>query len=507
VTERESKPDIRRLALHAALILSGAAIFLSSQVVIAFHLVFLLVVWASFRSTLRQFISIAIPAGIAVATGLSIAVSEDEVPIDELYELPILTAAIIVVYFTVSRRERLTAEIRNQKDTIDEIHRASQRELQDQLLLTQRLQMNDRLNATVAHDVNNILSAMQLAAESLADGMVDRDGMLRTGRELESCVQRAGEILTDLVSTARITNRVAPQPPANLQRVMSSITPVLKRLCGDRVDLVVAHSGSSGQLAIPRLRLEQILVNLTINAVDAATNPEPCIEIRSEIIGDAALITVSDNGHGMSAEVQSHIFEPLYTSKSTSGGSGLGLFAVREFVEDASGTIRVESDTGSGTRFELRIPVIAGIDDHASPSTEIAMSPSARHLALRVLVADDDRSIREMLGDALRAAGHQVATATDGDTARSMIASADQPFDILVLDAMMPGMSGLELIHILAAERPELPILLMSGYERLRPDMLDSSQTVRFRQKPFAVADLLTDLQILAADQASGSKR
>ncbi len=494
--QRLADLDVRKLILDLALVIAVLSVFVSGEVVIWFHVVFLLIVLASFTHDLRPLLYRAIPAAIGVFAGLLLALARDEIPADELNELPILSAVVILVYFTVTKRQRLTAEVEAQKDTIDEIHRASQRELQDQLLLTQRLQINDRLSATVAHDVNNILSAMQLAAESLADGLVDADGTQRTGRELGECVQRAGGILSELVGTARIANRVAPQPPADLARVMNSITPMLQRLCGDTVDLTVTHKGASGRLGIPRLRLEQVLVNLTINAIDAADSVNAEIRITSRIEDDEAVITVADNGHGIPPEIAEHIFEPLYTSKSDTGGSGLGLFAAREFIEDASGSIEVESQAGRGTLFELRIPVILTPDDHA-PANQ-SLSPSARRLALRVLLADDDRSIRLALSQGLRAAGHNVTVAADGEAAQNLISTAAEEFDVLVLDAMMPGVSGLDLIQILGVEHPDLPILLMSGYERLEPQINNPDQTVRFRRKPFAVADLLTDLQILA---------
>jgi len=240
-------------------------------------------------------------------------------------------------------------------------------------------------------------------------------------------------------------------------------------------------------------------VNLTVNAIDAASNTNAKIRITSRVEDGEAVITVADNGHGIPPDIAQHIFEPLYTSKSETGGSGLGLFAAREFVEDASGSIEVMSEAGRGTLFELRIPVILTPDDEAP--ADHALSPSARRLALRVLVADDDRSIRTAIQDGLRAAGHNVTAAADGEAAQNLILTAHEDFDVLVLDAMMPGVSGLDLIQILGVERPHLPILLMSGYQRLEPQISNPAQTVRFRSKPFAVADLLTDLQILAENK------
>jgi len=509
MTQRKHGVDVGQTLIDMASALALVAIYTSHEVVIAFHLAFFLVVLESFRLDLRRFIIRGAATGVLVFIGLSIALADDTIPVDEIYELPILGAVAILVYMTVSRRQRLTDKIDDQRSTIVEINRAGQRELQDQLLLTQKLHVNDRLNATVAHDVNNILAAMQLTAESLTDGLVHKSNVSATGRELEECISRAGGILDELVAGTRATSPAGPQPPADLREVTQSIEPTLQRLCGDQVELVVRHAGSSARLGMPRLRLEQILVNLTINAMEACRGDQSRIEIDSRVGDDAAFITVRDNGDGMPPEVSQRIFDPLYTTKADSGGSGLGLFAVREFIDDSSGTVEVESMPGEGTTFTLRVPLMSPTQAEGHEGGP-AMPQSPRHLALTVLLADDDKSIRSSLSSALRSAGHNVVAAADGGAALALLMANPDGFDVLVLDAMMPGLSGLDLIQQLSTSHPELPVLLMSGYARLRPTPMASPQVVRFRQKPFAVADVLTDLQIVVdavRSQADGSNR
>ncbi len=493
------KLDHTGIALDLMLIVLTVGVFVSDDVVIAFHGSFVLVVLVSIRVDLAGLLLRGIPTGIAVLVGLLIGVSNDEVPIEELFELPLLGAVVVMVYVSATRRKRLTDEVVDQGSTIEEMHRAGQRELQDQLLLTQRLQVNDRLNAAVAHDVNNILSAIQMSAETLTDGVANPREVMTTGRALEQRVGEAAAVLGELIESARITNSATPQPPADLVGAIDAFEPLLRRLCGRNIELTVSHCGDTARLQIPRIRLGQILVNLVINAVDAAPGTGATILIESCLDGNDGIITVTDNGPGIGPEVAEQIFEPFYTSKAGEGGTGLGLFAVRELLEDVNGSVTVETALGEGARFELRIPALnenieAAVDNPV-------MSPSVRRVSLRVLVADDDVTIRDSLARGLRSAGHYVTTAVDGDDARSLIESFEGSLDVLIADVMMPGVSGVDLARGLQLTNPDLPIILMSGYERISVDSWDSPQSICFRHKPFAVADMLTDLQYITSKQ------
>ncbi len=496
---RLMKLDHTGLLLDVVLVLLVVAVFVSDDIVIAFHGAFVVVVLASIRVGLTELLLRGIPTGIAVLIGLLIGASNDEVPVEELFELPLLGAVVVMVYVSATRRKRLTDEVVEQGTTIEEMHRAGQRELQDQLLLTQRLQVNDRLNAAVAHDVNNILSAIQMSAENLTDGAANPREVMTTGRALEQRVGEAAAVLGELIESARITNSSTPQPPADLVGAVDAFEPLLRRLCSRNIQLRVSHCGETARLQIPRIRLGQILVNLVINAVDAASGSEATIEIDTCLDGDDGIITVTDNGPGISPGVVGQIFEPFYTSKAGEGGTGLGLFAVRELLEDVNGSVTVDTAVGEGARFELRIPTLnenveAAVDNPV-------MSPSVRRVSLRVLVADDDVTIRESLARSLRSAGHYVTTAVDGDDARSLIESFDGSLDVLIADVMMPGVSGIDLARGLQMTNPDLPIILMSGYERISVDSLDSPQSICFRHKPFAIADMLTDLQYITSKQ------
>ncbi len=483
--------DLRQFLIDTIIVVSVAALLLSSQKVAWFHLVFLLLVISAFRLNLVPLLVRAVPAGIAVVAALLIAWSNDEVPTDELYELPILSAMIVVVYLTSSRRKRLTREIDQQRETIEALHDAARRELQDQLLLSQRLQVTNRLNSAVVHDVNNILAGLRIAAETLTERAHDTTYVETTGAEIEQFTEQAGHIIKELLGSSRMTNTLAPQPGANVRAAITELEPLLRRLCGKRIELVIDAGDPDSFVALPRLRLEQVLTNLVTNSVDAMPDTGGEVAVIATATEEEVRIDVRDTGHGIDSAVVDQVFDPYFSTKDDREGSGLGLFAARELVTDEGGRLEVASHSGEGTTFTITLPLVA--ENPTPPQRR-----SGRRHALRLLLVDDDDQFRHHLADALRSAGHQVTAAVDGQDALEKFSAGPKSFDVVISDVAMPRLTGVHLAEAVSDLSPDTPILLMTGHGQIRFDHRVARHATPVRQKPFTTADLLTDLQLIA---------
>ncbi len=497
-----SELDIRQAMFDVMILVSTIALFVSNEKVAWFHFIFLLLVISAFRLTLIPLLTRVLPAVTAVVVALLIAWSDDLVPVDELFELPILFSMIVVVFLTSSHRKTLTDEIEEQRATIEALHHAARRELQDQLLLSQRLQVTNRLNSTVVHDVNNILAGLRIAAETLTDRSDEPGYVSATGKEIEQYVEQAAQIIKELLASAHMVNSLTPQPGVAVGEALSELEPLLHRLCGKHISLTVSGIDVAAAVDLPRIRLEQILVNLVTNAVDAIPETGGAIRVRAVTTGNAVSLEVSDTGQGIDRADLERVFDPYYTTKRATEdgteGTGLGLFAVRELLSDAGGSIAVESAAGIGTTLSISLPVRASRTSDTAEPDQPNQHRSGRRRALRLLLADDDELYRRSLAEALRSAGHHVTTAADGNDAHRLFAEAPSSFDVVISDVVMPGRNGIELARSIAEMATDTPVLLMTGHEQMHFDHRITRHTTPLRQKPFATADLLTDLQLIA---------
>ncbi len=490
--------DVYGWAIDLLLVISVVGVFVSSAKIIWFHFAFLLLVVMAFRQPRDDLLWRAVPACAAVLVALVMANVDGDVPRDELFELPILGAMIAAVNVTATRRRRTTEELRESHATIDQLHAASRRELDDQLILGQRLQMSNRVSVSVVHDINNALTRMRVAAEALDLHGHDRAHVVETADEIISYVDETASIANELLTAARMTAMLEPELAEPVTVTLHEIEPLLRRLCPPSTTLSLDTAELDERpCALPRFRIEQILANLVANAVDAIGYETGDIEIRAHTTAeDRVQIDIADTGSGISEEALERVFDAYFTTKSEDGGTGLGLFAVRELLRAADGTIDVASEVGVGTTVRVTIP-------HEAHEAVRA----GRQRALHVLVVEDDPAYRDALTDALRSAGHRVTSSSDGVAALRDI-EAEPSIDVVVSDISMPNLDGIGLANVLAAKTPTVPVVLMSGAPAV--GVADpSGRPIRILRKPVAVADLLTELQ-LAVDrlaQEPGSNR
>jgi len=344
--------------------------------------------------------------------------------------------------------------------------------LQFQLLQSQKMQSIGRLAGGVAHDFNNILTAIlgysELALLKLSDGDPLRDSI----QVIRDSGLKASALTRQLLAFSR--KQVMELQVVNLRDIVGDMARILTRIIGEDVMLRLQTEKPLRNILADPVHLEQVLLNLSVNARDAmprggtVTIETADVELdetyasRREGVtpGSYVMLAVTDTGEGMSPEVQARIFEPFFTTKKIGEGTGLGLSTVYGIVKQMSGHIDVFSEQGKGSVFTVYLPVCRE-DAEAAAQAEAFGMPRGTET---VLIAEDDDAIRKLLADILAPLGYRVITARSGVEALRLAETTGRGIDILLTDVVMPGMSGKELAQMLQAIDPGVKVLFMSGY-------------------------------------------
>jgi CheY-like chemotaxis protein len=282
---------------------------------------------------------------------------------------------------------------------------------------------------------------------------------------------------------------------------------MLRRLIGEDIELVTTLETALGTVNADQSQLEQVIVNLCVNARDAMpSGGKITIETRNvELDGDYArrhvgvtpgsyvLLSVADSGHGMTKEVLSRIFEPFFTTKPQGKGTGLGLSTVYGIVKQSGGNVWVYSEVGRGSTFKVYLPRVDLPREEAGAGKAPAEDDALLRGTESILLAEDDDLVRDLTTRILRKAGYRVVEASRGHQALEAAAAQKEPFDLLVTDVIMPELSGRELARALCAERPALKVLYTSGYSSDHiSGELEEHPDEAFLQKPFSARTLLS---------------
>jgi nitrogen-specific signal transduction histidine kinase len=378
-----------------------------------------------------------------------------------------------------------------------------------QLQQAQRLENLGQLAGGIAHDFNNLLAVIlnyvAFAAEELdprpgADWPKRLESAHSDLRQVTRAVERAADLTRQLLAFAR-REVIRPQI-LDLDSVITAVADILRRTIGDHVELVTALGGDLWPVLADPGKLEQVLVNLAVNARDAMPGGGTLTIDTSNIIVDDDSIAggstappgrnvrlrVSDTGTGMTAEVAEHIFEPFFTTKDEGAGTGLGLATVYGIIAQAEGRIQVHSEPGTGTTFSIMLPVTA---EAAVPAAELVPSqwtPDGQ----TVLVVEHDEALREVTRRIFTRHGCHVITAANGPQALDIARGHPGEIHLLVADVALPRMLGREVAEKIQAIKPGIEVLFMSGHAepvlasqgKLDPGMV-------LVEKPFSEADLL----------------
>jgi two-component system, cell cycle sensor histidine kinase and response regulator CckA len=384
------------------------------------------------------------------------------------------------------------------------------------LRTAERMEAVGRLAGGVAHETNNQMTVV-LGCAAFALRMHDLPAEVRQELlAIQGAAQRTAAITAQLLAFSR--QQVLRAEPLDLNATVEAFAPILRRTLGERSELVLKLAPEIGSILADRAQVEQMLVNLTLNARDAMpgggrltletraatfTNPEPASDAREPLApGRYAVLAVSDTGRGMTSGILERAFEPFFTTKPLGEGTGLGLSTVYGIVRQLGGDIHAESVPGGGTTFRIHLP-LAG---DPAPAEESAPQHgrSERKETGAVLVVEDEPQVRALAVRSLRAEGFEVLEAEHGRAALDLIGRRPSGVQLVVSDVAMPVMGGRELAEQLAGTYPGLPVLLMSGYaadELVRRGMLDAD-AVPLLQKPFSPDTLVRRVRALLAGTA-----
>jgi len=340
------------------------------------------------------------------------------------------------------------------------------RGLERQLIQAQKMEAIGNLAGGIAHDFNNLLTGMighlKFAQRALPAGTQVRSDV----DEVERAARRAAELTSQLLSYAR--RQMIMPTIVNLNDAVLALEPMLRRLLAENITIDIDLAPDLWRTRVDAGQLEQVLVNLAVNARDAmpdgGTLRIATRNVREDArdAGDFAEVLIEDSGIGMSADVLSRIFDPFFTTKPVGQGTGLGLAMCYGIVKQADAYIAVNSELGIGTTFRVRLPRAAEVSPLASvPASDAGETPGGSET---ILLAEDDVALRELAARTLREAGYRVLEAEDGFEAQALAGQHGNGVDMLLTDVVMPRQSGRELAAELRRGRPSLPVLFMSGY-------------------------------------------
>ncbi|MEO8294575.1 MAG: response regulator [Gemmatimonadota bacterium] len=368
-------------------------------------------------------------------------------------------------------------------------------ELESRLRQAAKMEAVGRLAGGIAHDFNNLLTAILGCCELLGHEVQELPAAWEDLEEIKRAATRAGTLTQQLLAFSR--RQVLLPKVLDINTEVESIRRMLARLIGEDIELVTRLDPRVGAIRADPSQLEQIVLNLAINARDAmpeggtlsleTSNTEPPEEW-AHPPGQCVMLAVRDSGMGMDESIRPHIFEPFFTTKETGKGTGLGLATVYGIVKQSEGYILVDSEPGKGATFRIYFPRVAGIADSHAVAPRLGGLPRGTET---ILLVEDEVAVRRLASRVLRQQGYVVLEATNGREALRLVEQHKPRLDLLVTDVVMPGMSGPELATRLTGQHPMLKVLYISGYadEALGQRGI-LNEGVDFLQKPFTPQDL-----------------
>jgi PAS domain S-box-containing protein len=372
--------------------------------------------------------------------------------------------------------------------------------LEQQLRQSQKMEAIGRLAGGVAHDFNNLLMVIKGHTELLMDSLAPGDHVKRKIEQIDRSADRATALVRQLLAFSRM--QVLQPRAMNLNAVVEEMSKLLPRLIGEDIELVVRPAGDLGTIRGDASQMEQVLMNLAVNARDAMPSGGKLIIETSNVEldnyyrqahpivqpGRYVLLAVSDSGIGMDAETQAHIFEPFFTTKEQGKGTGLGLATVYGVVKQSGGFIWVYSEPGKGTTFKIYLP---RVDESVAEPVSVQPLGQALRGTETVLLTEDEQDVREVAREFLESAGYTVLQAASGSDALQLAGQHRGAIDLLITDMVMPGMSGQELVRRMSESRRELHVIYMSGYSDLAGSTAQGEGGPLVLTKPFSRSALL----------------
>ncbi len=388
----------------------------------------------------------------------------------------------------------LTRAFDGMRDTLQRNEKQRQ-QLEGQLRQAQKMEALGRLAGGVAHDFNNLLTVIRGHSQLLLDRVQSDEALCASSQQIQKTADRAASLTRQMLAFSRM--QVLQPKILDMNELIAEMSKLLRRLIREDIEFSLRLGDSLGRVKADPGQLEQVLLNLTVNASDAMPlGGKLTIETQNAIVdkeyarmsppvepGSYIVVSVTDTGQGMDASTKARIFEPFFTTKEPGKGTGLGLATVYGVVKQSGGFIWVESTPRKGSRFEVYLPRTEEQEDSAAAVPQITGSARKRET---VLVVEDEREVRELACEFLRSAGYDVLTAQDGmealETAKRMGAS----IRVVLTDVVMPKMRGPALAKQLRTLLPRVKIVYMTGYLEQNGSDIDFLEDALYLQKPFS---------------------
>jgi len=394
----------------------------------------------------------------------------------------------------------------------------ARKKLEQQFLQAQKMEAIGQLAGGVAHDFNNILTAI-IGYHHLLSARIEDEKARRYLDQLENLAEKASALTHDLLTFSRKEGTAFNPQAVSLNNILKNVENLIQRLIGEDIEFVtILHEGHLPVMAVSN-QLEQVLMNLATNARDAMPNgglltvQTDVFEITGDFVrmhgfgtpGKHILLSVSDTGAGMDEQTRSRVFEPFFTTKEVGKGTGLGLATVYGIIRQHNGHITVSSEPGKGTTFQIYLPLVgSGVGEWADARDRIVPAGGTE----MVLLVEDETEVRKVIKSLLKDNGYRVIEAVDGDDALDKFMSHESEIDLLVSDVIMPKRSGKEVFEIISKAKPGIRTLFISGYTADIVERKGLPETCHLLSKPFSPNAFLEALRSVldGADFKSGEE-
>jgi signal transduction histidine kinase/CheY-like chemotaxis protein len=491
------------LLVASQLIFGLWGVFAARDVPIAF-VFFPIVGWASLRLGPRGASSV-----VALMALFAIPIAGLGIGPFASFPLPFTVFLLFVFLTTGSVSGQVLAAVIAERD--DALQKRIQ--LEEQLRHAQKMEAVGRLAGGIAHDFNNLLTAIIGYTEIVLTALDPKDQLRADAEEIGRAALRAADLTRQMLAFSR--RQVLQLRNVDLNRALTKVEPMLRRLIGEDIVLTVDRRATSPLVRVDPGQIEQVIVNLVVNARDAMPKGGRVTVETSDVViepgttldnpdarpGTFVALSVTDTGIGMPATVRARIFEPYFTTKDVGKGTGLGLSTAYGIVRQSDGHINVISEVGLGSTFRVMLPRAEVEAKPDTDSTVKRLPGGSEH----ILIVEDDASVRHLAKDLLTRLGYSITEAASGRAGLALGSDDTRHFDLALCDVILGDMSGPAVAEALQALRPSIRVLFMSGYTDdaiVRTGVLDEGKP--FLQKPFTPIQLARKIREVLEDREAG---